>query len=154
VHASQWLSSLETFTGAFYRRCPDVECRGIIRFLVQRLTEGHVLELGVLRTLLKSAGGYGFADYGPVASLATGQLEGRAGSQLLKRETFAFGVVERFNPRAASRLRSVLQSDNMGITILILLAQIRGKTVFGGSGTRPKPVKQIGNLYDTVRAKP
>jgi THO complex subunit 2 len=83
--------------------------------------------------------------------LATGQLEGRAGSQLLKRETFAFGVVERFNPRAASRLRSVLQSDNMGITILILLAQIRGKIVFGSSGKRPKPVKLIGNLYDTCQ---
>lgn len=151
VNATQWLSSLESFTGTFYRRCPEVECRGIFRFIIRRLVDGHVLELGVLKTLLKTAGGYGFADYSPVASLAAAQMEGRSGSQMLKRETCAFGVVEQSNLRAARRLRTVLQDDNMGVTILILLAQIRGKIVFDSSKTRPKHVKLIGNLYDTCQ---
>lgn len=151
MNASQWLSSLESFSGAFYRKCSQVEFRGIIWFVIGRLKEGHVQELGILRTLLKTVGGYGFADFSPVASLATTQLEGRAGSQLLKRETFAFGVVEQTNWQASRTLRSVLQEDNMGVMIAILLAQIRSKIIFDTSGKRPKPVKLIGNLYDSCQ---
>lgn len=148
MNASQWLSSLESFTGEFYKKCSQVEFRGIIRFVLGRLKDGHVEELGILRTLLKTVGGYSFADFSPVASLATTQLEGRTGSQLLKRETFAFGVVEQTNFRASRTLRSVLQEDNMGVMIVILLAQIKSKIIFDTSGKRPKPVKLIGNLYD------
>lgn len=152
VNASQWLSSLESFTGAFYKKCSQVEFRGIIRFVIGRLKDGHVEELGILRTLLKTVGGYSFADFSPVASLATTQLGGRSGSQLLKRETFAFGVVEQTNWRASRTLRSVLQEDNMGVMIAILLAQIRSKIIFESSGNRrSKPVKLIGNLYDSVQ---
>lgn len=151
VNVSQWLSSLESFTGAFYKKCSQVEFRGIIRFVIGRLKDGHVQELGILRTLLKTVGGYSFADFSPVASLATTQLEGRSGSQLLKRETFAFGVVEQTNWRASRMLRSVLQEDDMGVMIVVLLAQIRSRIIFDTSGRRPKPVKLIGNLYDSVQ---
>lgn len=128
-----------------------MEFRGIIWFVIGRLKEGHVQEIGILRTLLTTVGGYGFADFSPVASLTTSQLEGRTGSQLLKRETFAFGVVEQTNWRASRTLRSVLQEDNMGVMIVILLAQIRSKIIFDTTGKRPKPVKLIGNLYDSCQ---
>jgi THO complex subunit 2 len=151
VNVSQWLASLESFTGSFYTKCPHVEFRGILWYLIGRLKDGHVDELGILRTLLKTAGGYSFADYSPVASLAATQLEGRAGSQLLKRETFAFGVVNQTNRRASRIVRSVLQGDNVGIMLLILLAQVRAKVIFDSTGKSPKPVKLIGNLYDSCQ---
>ena len=152
VNVSQWLSSLESFTGAFYKKCPDVEFRGILLYLIHQLKTGHVLELGVLRTLIKDAGGYSFADYSPASSLSATQLAGMAGSQLLKRETYAFGIVEHMNVRASNRIRSVLQSDDIGIKILILLAQIRNKLVFERGVTgKTQHVKLIGNLYDSCQ---
>lgn len=150
VNVSQWLSSLESFTGAFYKKCPDVEFRGIFLYLIHQLKAGQVLELGVLRTLIKDAGGYSYADYSPISSLSAAQLASRAGSQLLKKETYAFGVVEHVNMRASNRIRSVLQSDNIGIQILILLAQVRGKLVFEKSG-KTEHVKLIGNLFDSCQ---
>mmetsp|Transcript_454 Transcript_454/g.661 ORF Transcript_454/g.661 Transcript_454/m.661 type:complete len:1353 (+) Transcript_454:201-4259(+) len=153
INMSQWLQSLELFTGSFYKKCPDVEFRGILSYLVHRLKAGNVLELGILKTLIKTAGGYSFADYSPTASLSTHELGGRAGSLVLKRETFAFGIVDAINLRALERVRSVLQSQNLGSTILILLAQSRRRLVFDGSGaTREKKhVKLIANLLDSCQ---
>jgi THO complex subunit 2 len=142
---------LEAFTGAFYKKCPDVEFRGILSYLVHRLKDGHVLELGVLKTLIKTAGSFSFADYSPAASLAESQLEGQAGSLLLKRETFAFGIVESFNFRASARVKSVLQSNNLGVTLLILLAQTRSRLLFEAGGMKKKDVKLIANLLDTCQ---
>ena len=151
VNVSQWLQSLEAFTGSFYRACPDVEFRGILSYLVHRLKTGHVLELGILKTLIKSAGGYSFADYSPAASLSSSQFEGRGGSLLLKRETFAFGIVDDFNFHASDRVRSVLQGNDFGVTILILLAQTRVRLLFDTKGTKKKPVKLVANLLDTCQ---
>jgi THO complex subunit 2 len=151
VNVSQWLQSLEAFTGAFYRACPEVEFRGILSYLVHRLKTGHVLELGVLKTLIKSAGGYSFADYSPAASLSSSQLEGRAGSLLLKRETFAFGIVDNFDIHASDRVRCVLQGNDFGVTILILLAQTRVRLLFDPKGTKKKHVKLVANLLDTCQ---
>lgn len=151
INLSQWLQSLEAFTGAFIKKCPDVEFRGILSYLVHRLKDGHVLELGVLKTLLKTAGSFSFADYSPAASLSEQQLEGQAGSLILKRETFAFGIVESFNFRASARVKSVLQSNNLGVTLLILLAQTRSRLLFEAAGLKKKDVKLIANLLDTCQ---
>lgn len=151
VNVSQWLQSLENFTGAFYKRFPYTEFQGILCYLLNRVKDGHVMELGVLRTLLKSSGGWSFADYAPAASLSATQLIGRAGSTMLKRETMAFGVVDDINLRASNEVRRVLQTDSMGVSLLILLAKVRQQVVFDSSG-RPKPVKLIGNLVDTCQA--
>ncbi|GAX14835.1 THO complex subunit 2 [Fistulifera solaris] len=152
VNVSQWLQSLESFTGEFYKRFPAIECRGIFGYLMHRLKEGHVMELGVLRTLLKTSGGWSFADYAPAASLSTTQVEGRAGSTLLKRETMSFGVhvSGAFNFRSSQQVRNILQEQDMGVILLILLSQVRNQIVYGDSD-RPKPVKLIGNLYDTCQ---
>lgn len=152
VNVSQWLQSLESFTGEFYKRFPGIECRGIFGYLMHRLKEGEVMELGVLRTLLKTSGGWSFADYAPAASLSVTQVEGRAGSTLLKRETMSFGVhvSGAFNARSSQQVRNILQEQHMGVILLILLAQVRNQIVYGESD-RPKPVKLIGNLYDTCQ---
>lgn len=147
-----WLQSMESFIGAFYERCPHVEFRGIVCYVLRRLRDGHVTELGVLSSLLKTTGGWQFEDYSPAASLSAAQLEGRAGTTLLKRETMTFGVVDSFNLHSSRKLRSVLQNDDMGVSLLLLLAQVRSRIVFDDGGGRPRPVKLIGSLVDTTQA--
>jgi len=148
VNPAQWLSSLETFTGAFYKRFTDVELHGLLAYFTRRLHEGHTLELGVLSSLVKMAGGYGFVDSESTASLSTVQLEGRCGSLALRRETSDFGIVEKVNLRSSRRLRASLQDDSCGVVFMILLAQLRGKVLFEESRDSPKQIKLIGNLYD------
>ena len=63
LNTEQWLASLESFTGAFYLKFPDVELRGILVYLTDQFKQGIPSELGVLRSLIKTAGGYGFVDY-------------------------------------------------------------------------------------------
>jgi len=148
VNAAQWLSSLETFAGAFYKKFPDVELNGLISYIIKRLNEGHSLELGVLQALLKTAGGYGFASAESTASLNEVQLNGRKGSRLLMRETSDFGVVEKVNVISLTKLRSVLQTDDCGIVLLILLAQVRPRILFDAPQGVSKQIKLIGNFYD------
>ena len=152
INVALWLQSMESFIGAFYERCPHVEFRGIVCYVMRRLRDGHVTELGVLSSLLKTTGGWQFADYSPAASMSAAQLEGRAGTTLLKRETMTFGVVDNFNLRSSRQLRSVLQNEDNGVSLLILLAQVRSRLVFDDGGGRPKPVKLIGSLVDTTQA--
>ena len=93
LNTEQWLSSLETFVGAFYKKFPFVEMRGILMYITKRFKEGQTSELGILRSLIKTVGGYGFVDYDSTASLSDLQLDGRRGSRVLQRETSSFGVV-------------------------------------------------------------
>ena len=109
------------------------------------------MELGMLRTLLKVVGGFSFADYSPAASLNENQLDGRCGSVTLKRETMSFGIVEKTNALAIDRFRSVLQTDGLGVSLLILIAQARDRIIFNSAKGAFKDVKLIGNLYDTCQ---
>jgi THO complex subunit 2 len=118
---------------------------------MRRLNDGHILELGVLQSLLKMVGGYGFVDSGSSASLSKVQLEGRCGSLVLRKETSDFGIVELVNVQASRRLRFSLQDDNCGVTFLILLSQLRSKVVYDESNDRPKQIKLVGNLYDSCQ---
>mmetsp|Transcript_22674 Transcript_22674/g.46077 ORF Transcript_22674/g.46077 Transcript_22674/m.46077 type:complete len:883 (-) Transcript_22674:408-3056(-) len=151
VNVSQWLQSLEIFAGEFYKARPSVEFRGILSYLMEKLKDGNVMELGMLRTLLKVAGGYGFADYSPAASLNETQLNGRSGSVALKRETMSFGIVENTNPVATSHVRGVLQTDGLGVSLLILIAQARDRIIFDSGKGAFKDVKLVGNLHDTCQ---
>jgi hypothetical protein len=151
VNVSQWLQSLETFTGEFYKRCPFVEIQGILSYLMRRLKDGYVMELGVLRTLLVVAGGYSFSDYSPAASLSENQLHGRAGSLTLKRETMSFGIVERTNPRAIQKIRKLFQTEGLGVSLLILICQARDRILFDATRGSPKNIKLAGNLYDSCQ---
>lgn len=154
LNVSQWLQSMESFIGYFYKQFPLVDSQGILCYLMNRLKDGHVMELGVLRSLLKTSAGWAFADYAPAASLSYNQLMGRSGSHALKRETMSFGIVEDVNQRASQEVRRVLQTDNMGVCLLILLAQVRNHIVFGKTSKtsdRPKPVKLVAYLLDSCQ---
>ena len=154
LNVSQWLQSLESFIGYFYKQFPFVDFQGLLYYLMNRLKDGHVMELGVLRTLLKTSAGWSFADYAPAASLSAQQLMGLSGSNALKRETMSFGIVDDINARASKEIRRVLQSDNMGICLLILLAQVRNHILFGKTSKtagRPKPVKLVAFLLDSCQ---
>ena len=124
---------------------------GLLAYFTKRLHGGHTLELGVLRSLLKKTGGYGFADSESTASLAKEQLDGRCGHILLKRETSDFGVVEMVNIDSSRRLRVALQHDACGVTLLILLSQLRTRVLFESSKDSPRQIKLVGNLYDTCQ---
>lgn len=150
VNLSQWLQSLESFSGAVYKQFPDIEFQGILFYLMHRLKSGQVMEIGMLRTLLKTSAGWAFADYAPAASLSASQLDGRSGSSLLKRETMSFGIVEGINLRASQAVRKVLQSGDMGVSLLILLAQVRHQIVFADSSSS-QSIKLIANLVDTCQ---
>ena len=153
LNTEQWLASLETFTGAFYKKFPNVELRGILVYLTKRFKSGQVSELGVLRSLIKTCGGYGFVDYDSTSALSDLQLDGRCGSRLLKRETSSFGVVDDINRKASQQLRSVLQGGDLGVIILILLSQVRSQVMFSKKGeTVTEHVKVIGNTYDDCEA--
>ena len=145
------MSSLETFAGAFYKMFTGVEICGLLSYFTKRLHQGHNLELGVLRSLLKMAGGYGFADAETISALAEVQLHGRCGSLILRRETSDFGIVEKVNLNSSRQLRSSLQQDAYGVTFLILLSQLRRKIVFDESEKHPNKIKLVGNLYDACQ---
>ena len=122
-------------------------------YITKRFKEGQASELGILRSLIKTVGGYGFVDYDSTASLSDLQLDGRRGSRLLKRETSSFGVVEDVNREASQQLRSVLQGGDLGVIILILLSQIRSRVLYSkSSDTVKQHVKVIGNMYDQCEA--
>ena len=151
LNTEQWLASLETFTGAFYKKFPDVELRGLLIYITQRLQEGHASELGVLRSLIKTAGGYGFVDYDSTSALSELQLDGRCGSRLLKLETSSFGVIDNVNPRASRMLRTVLQGNDLGVIILILLSQVRQNVLYSKSESK-EHIKVMGRLYDNCES--
>eukprot|EP00804_Cyclotella_cryptica_P017002 CCRYP_003263-RA/>CCRYP_003263-RA protein AED:0.01 eAED:0.01 QI:1784/1/1/1/1/1/4/343/1697 len=151
LNTEQWLTSLETLTGAFYKRFPDVELRGLLFYLVERLKAGEASELGVLRSLIKTAGGYGFVDYDSTSALSELQLDGRCGSRLLKLETSSFGVIDDVNPRASRTLRNVLQRGDLGVIMLILLSQIRQQILYSKSESK-EHIKVIGSMYDNCES--
>lgn len=146
----QWLTSLSQFTGSLYKRFPEVEIRPIISHLINELRHGRISELSVLRNLLTNAGGYDFADCDNTASLSQAQLEGRSGSQLLKKETSSFGIVEKSNKKSSKKLREVLQSKELGLPLLVLLAQVKEKIMYESKG-HTVHLKVIGNEYDSCQ---
>jgi THO complex subunit 2 len=145
------MSSLETFTGAFYKKFTVVEMKGLLSYFTKQLHLGHNLELGVLRSLLKMAGGYGFADTESIAKLNQSQLDGRGGSLLLKRETSDFGIVTSVDYTSSRNLRTSLQDDSCGVTLLILLSQLKTRILFENAKNKPKQIKLLGSHYDNCQ---
>ncbi len=142
INAAQWLSSVEQFIGVFYNKFPEVELRGLLTFVISRLENKNMLELGIVNALLSKMGGLETS----VSSLSSHQLEGRAGGPSLRRETTNFGVTTKINTTSCRTLREVLSEPSIGLHLLVLTAQIRNIVVFQTETTH---LKFIGNLYDT-----
>ena len=58
----QWLSSIKYFTRYFYNKFNDVELQGILYYLLKRIHNRNVMELGVPHMLMNTSQGYGFSD--------------------------------------------------------------------------------------------
>ena len=119
----------------------------MLLYITQRLKEGDVSELGVLSSLIKTAGGYGFVGYDSTSALSELQLDGRCGSRLLKLETSSFGVVDDVNPRSSRTLKTVLQGGDLGIIMLLLISQIRQQILYSKSESK-EHIKVLGSMYD------
>lgn len=78
LNASNWMSALETFIGVFYKKNPHVELRGILRFIVEKLRDNSVLELGIVKSLMNKMGGVEIAE----GVISQQQLDGRAGGEM------------------------------------------------------------------------
>jgi len=141
LNASNWMSALETFIGVFYKKNPHVELRGILRFIVEKLRDNSVLELGIVKSLMNKMGGVEIAE----GVISQQQLDGRAGGSLLKRETTNFGIVEKISKKSVKQLRLALSEPDVGLPLLVLTAQIRNRVVYM---TETKHLKFIGNMYD------
>jgi len=148
INATQWMLSLEQFTGSFWKKFPEVELRGILNFLISRLQAGETAELGVLKSLLSTAGGADSGAGGGSTQLSRVQLEGRAGSQLLKRETSSFGIVDKVNKKTAKKLRDVLLQRDIGLPMLVLLSQVRSKVLYDDGKSKKIIIKLLGFRRD------
>jgi len=149
---TQWLTSLSQFTGVLFKKFPEVEIRGVLFHLIGELRQGQTSGLPVLLNLLTNAGGYDFANCDTISSLSDAQLEGRSGSQMLKRETSQFGIVESFSKISSSRLREVLQDKRLGLPLLILLTQVKEKIMYESNESQKQHLKVIGKLYDSCHS--
>jgi hypothetical protein len=158
--STQLLTSIETFTGTLYRTFPHLQIEGIFDWLLNGLvasgpvTSNSLSGLGVIRSLITTAGGLEVVG-GEGGAVSGQQLEGLAGSQLLRRETVSFGVVDRVNSAASTSLLSILLSsgrkaNNIGVALLIRLAQLRLKVLFDHD-LKIKDVMKLGKIYDSIQ---
>lgn len=160
--SSQLLTSIETFTGILYRTFPHLEIKGILDWLLNGLIVSGPISslslsgLGVIRSLITTAGGLELVG-GDGGAVSSQQLEGLAGSQLLKRETISFGVVDKVNSVASTSLLIILLSsgksaktNNIGIALLLRLAQLRLKVLFDPN-LKIKDVMKLGKIYDSIQ---
>jgi hypothetical protein len=151
LSVSQWLASLATFTGSFYRSYPQADQVGLLRFVAAQLRAGgeSTLFAVVLREVLDQAGGVEMLE-----NVSAQQLEGRAGGDRLRSETASFGVVSKINKRAVSSLCSALESSGTSLSLLVFLAQQRKIGLASGgepdSRLPPPPLKLLGSQYDTL----
>ena len=148
----QWLTSLSQFAGALYKKFPEIEVRAIIFHVINELRNGRTTVIPLMRSLLTHAGGFDFADCDNIASLSPVQLEGRSGSRLLKRETSSFGILERPNKKSVKKIREVLQNKEVGLPLLLLLAQVKEKVMYKSIEGEKEHLKIIGNDYDSCHS--
>lgn len=74
THFSQWFSALTKFIGTFYCRYPTTELKGLLHYVLQRLSVGDSLDLLVLKELLVIMG-----SSETLLEVSPTQLEGLSG---------------------------------------------------------------------------
>lgn len=141
THLSHWFSSLSKFIASFYKRYPTAEIRGILHYLLQKLSTGESLDLLVLKEILVRMGGCE-----TILDVSNIQLEGLAGGRNLQSEVMGAQVKDPPNKKAIRILREVLFSSGTAFPLLVLIAQVRSKILFDAETTQ---LKLISYLYDT-----
>jgi hypothetical protein len=152
THFSQWFSALTKFIATFYCRYPTTELKGLLNYLLQRLSVGDSLDLLVLKELLGIMGGSE-----TLLEVSPAQLEGLSGGRSLRAEVMglAAGVVGSKGMITASAckkatgiLRDELIGSQTAIPLLLFIAQVRSRLLHDAASTQ---LKLISHLYDTAQ---
>lgn len=152
THFSQWFSALTKFIATFYCRYPGTELKGLLNYLLQRMSIGDSLDLLVLKELLGIMG-----SSETLLEVSPAQLEGLSGGRSLRGEVMgqAAGVVSGKGmitamhcKRATVILRDELVGSNTAIPLLLMIAQVRSRLLHDEENNQ---LKLISHLYDTAQ---
>ena len=148
THFSQWFSSLTKFIGTFYCRYPTTELKGLLHYILYRLSIGDSLDLLVLKELLVIMG-----SSITLLEVSLTQLDGLSGGKALQNEVFGQGNSSinvgkglKYDNKAVIILRDELMNSKTAIPLLLFIAQIRSRILFDQN---LKQIKLISHLYDT-----
>lgn len=152
THFSQWFSALTKFIATYYCRYPTTELKGLLNYLLQRLSIGDSLDLLVLKELLGIMG-----SSETLLEVSPAQLEGLSGGRSLRAEVMgvAGGVVggkglisANACRKATLILREELIGSHTAIPLLLMIAQVRSRLLHDAETTQ---LKLISHLYDTAQ---
>ena len=152
THFSQWFSALTKFIATFYCRYPGTELKGLLNYLLQRMSIGDSLDLLVLKELLGIMG-----SSETLLEVSPAQLEGLTGGRSLRGEVMgqAAGVVSGKGMitaahcrKATAILRDELVGSETAIPLLLMIAQVRSRLLHDEENTQ---LKLISHLYDTAQ---
>ena len=150
INSSGWMRGLEIFTGEFFERYPYVELRPIVNYIVTELKEGRTSSLGVVKELLKKMGGVDTVGGGEGGA----RMQGRAGGEVLRRETSAFGVVVVSGDTARKKLLETMAGGEgvaKGTAMILLANGIKDAAGYGaGNKGQRGGLKYVGNVVDEV----
>ena len=153
THFSQWFSALTKFIGTFFCRYPTTELKGLLHYILHRLSIGDSLDLLVLKELLVIMG-----SSMTLIEVSPTQLEGLSGGKALQNEVFGQGgggisagkglITASHCNKAMMILRDELMNSSTAIPLLLFIAQIRSRILHDQN---LKQIKLISHLYDTCQ---
>uniref|UniRef100_A0A1B6BZM5 THO complex subunit 2 n=4 Tax=Clastoptera arizonana TaxID=38151 RepID=A0A1B6BZM5_9HEMI len=136
---SLWLQSLAAFCGYIFKKY-NIELNGLLQYLVNELKMQKSLNLLILKEIIQKMAGIEVPE-----EMTNDQMEAMAGGDLLKGEAGYFSQVR--NPKKSSiRLKEALSSDNLAVTLCLMMAQQRYCVVY--RETEQSHLKLVGKLYD------
>ena len=138
TNISGWLQGLALFTGLLFKKYPNIELNGIIKYIFNQLNDGNSLDLIVLSELICKMSGFE-----SIEDISDGQLEGQAGGDLLRSETL--NLNQKNMRKSSSRLFSCLTESNLLIPLWILIAKQRNICILKPEFSH---LKLLANLAD------
>ena len=149
VNIANWLTSLATFAGMFYRRYPNTELRGILQYLINCLEAKRSLDLIVFREMISKMSGIQVID-----EISHDMLQGRSGGLVLRAQTNILGRFSGSMRKSANALHEAVigkssseedDDTSLCVVLLVLLAQQRSNIILDSSSQQ---LKLIGRMYD------
>lgn len=137
ANTSLWITSLAQFSGNIYRKFPNIELVGLLRYIVERLKSNESVDLLILAELLSKMG-----SCLALEDISVDQLEARAGGPTLGMETIDAALV---NHRAIPKLRDALVKTDLLVPLITLIGQQRNYIEHQAT---PPHLKLVGRLYD------
>ncbi len=140
MNESDWYQSLCRFTGAMWRRWPDVECEPLVQYVMNQLKMNQPLDTLLWKELV--AGVSGVEVYEEMSEVV---MEGRGGSRLLQAETMTQRNVAKNKRRATSLLVDTLTRAQLLVPMYVLLCTEKDGIVYE---SEYEHVRLIAELHD------